>query len=180
MLSATRAPAPPPGASPSGSCPADEARVLVRRAQAADHHRLAALFDAYRQFYGFRSDLDAARAFIAARLEHGDSQLLLVCAGDEPAGFAQLYPSYSSLQMRRMFHLNDLFVPPPWRRRGVARRLLEAARTFAVVERAAYLALETAAANLAAQRLYASAGWVRDEKVLHYCLDTRIEPPHGP
>lgn len=64
----------------------------------------AALFDQYRVFYGKESDPEAAQRFLSERLIHQQSVILL--ARDESAasvGFAQLYPTYSSVSMRKKF-----------------------------------------------------------------------------
>ncbi len=133
---------------------------------------IVTLFDAYRQFYGQPSELDRVRAFLKERLAQGDSVLLIAEADGQALGFTQLYPSFSSVSMAPIFILNDLFVRPEARRSGVARRLLEAAAGRAREAGAIRLTLSTALTNTAAQALYASAGWQRDEvfSVYHYGL----------
>ena len=109
--------------------------MLVKRAAVADLDAVAPLFDAYRQFYGQRSDLAAARAFLEERLRREESVIFLASAdgeGNEALGFTQLYPSFSSVSVRRLWILNDLFVRPGIRRGGVGRRLLERAREWAI------------------------------------------------
>ena len=109
----------------------------VRVIQAANEHleALATLFDGYRQFYEQAPDLDGARAFLAGRLERGESVLFLALLDQDgqeiPAGLAQLYPSFSSASMQRLWILNDLFVAPEARKHGVGRALLQAAREHA-------------------------------------------------
>ena len=148
----------------------------VRVIQAANEHleALATLFDGYRQFYEQAPDLDGARAFLAERLERGESVLFLALLdqnGQEiPAGLAQLYPSFSSASMRRLWILNDLFVAPEARKHGVGRALLQAAREHAESTGAKGLELMTARDNYAAQALYESMGWQRDEVFLPYTL----------
>src|SRR5512133_197515 len=97
--------------------------ITVRRAVAADADTLAPLFDAYRTFYGKPADLDGARRFLAERLSRGESVVFLAFDGAEAVGFTQLYPSFSSASMARIFVLNDLFVAPAGRRRGVGAAL---------------------------------------------------------
>jgi GNAT superfamily N-acetyltransferase len=146
----------------------------VRVIQAASEHleALAALFDGYRQFYEQEPDLDGARGFLAERLERGESVLFLALLdqnGQEfPAGLAQLYPSFSSTSMRRLWILNDLFVAPEARKHGVGRALLQAAREHAERTQAKGLELMTARDNKPAQALYESMGWQRDEVFLSY------------
>ena len=63
-------------------------------------------------------------------------------------GFTQLYPSFSSISMRRIWILNDLFVAEDRRGRGAAQRLLDAAKAYAVETNAKGLALSTAVETL--------------------------------
>jgi GNAT superfamily N-acetyltransferase len=145
--------------------------MQIRRAGAQDVGAAALLFDAYRQFYGQRSDVAAARVFLTERLRRDESVVFLaVGPGGDAVGFMQLYPSYSSVSMRRLWILNDLFVHPGARRGGVGRGLLERAREWAVETNAKGLILSTAVANTAAQSLYESCGWDRDEEFRHYRL----------
>ncbi len=137
----------------------------IRRAEAteADVALAAPLFDAYRQFYDQPSDLELARAFLADRLWAEDSVVLLAFdapGAAEAVGFAQLYPSWSSVAARPIWILNDLFVAPAARGRGVGRALLERCRQLGVETGAAFLVLETLAGNTGAQKLYESLGWV--------------------
>lgn len=143
----------------------------VRRATAADAVRVAPLFDDYRRFYGLAPDLDLSRRYLAERLERDESVVLLAeAASGEALGFVQMYPTFASLRAARVFVLYDLFVVPDARRRGVARRLMEAAVAEARAEGAAAMTLQTAKTNLAAQRLYESLGWSRDDEFQEYGL----------
>src|SRR5258706_357352 len=103
--------------------------VRIARAGLGDVDLVAPLFDAYRQFYEQAPDAKGARRFIGQRVSDGDSVIFLALSGFGPrakgAGFTQLYPSYSSVAMKRVWILNDLFVAEEFRRAGVARRLLE-------------------------------------------------------
>jgi GNAT superfamily N-acetyltransferase len=146
--------------------------MLVKRASVADLDAVAPLFDDYRQFYGQRPDPAAARAFLDERLRRDESVIFIAVEGgerDETLGFTQLYPSFSSVSVRRLWILNDLFVRAGVRHGGVGRRLLERAREFAVETDAKGLTLATAVDNAAAQALYESCGWRQDE-FKHYVL----------
>ncbi len=136
----------------------------VRQAERSDVPEIVPLFDAYRVFYEQPSDLAAAEAFLDARFESGDSTILLACPdGEAPVGFTQLSASYSSVLMRRIFVLNDLFVAPAGRRLGAGRALLEAAHEFSREAGAARISLRTAVTNAPAQQLYRAMGYERDE-----------------
>jgi len=144
--------------------------ITIRQAVLADLDAVAILFDAYRQFYGQASDEAAAKAFLQARFEHGQSVVLLAESQGQTVGFTQLYPSFSSVSMARVFVLNDLFVAPTARRMGVGEALLNAAADHARQLGAVRLSLTTNVQNLPAQSLYESMGWERDQKFYAYHL----------
>jgi ribosomal protein S18 acetylase RimI-like enzyme len=144
--------------------------VLVRPAGLSDLDALVPLFDGYRQFYEQPSDARGARAFLQERLERAESVIFIATRGKTALGFTQLYPSFSSVSMKRLWILNDLFVAPEGRRQGVGARLLERARDFAAETEAKGLELTTARDNLSAQALYESQGWARDNVFMTYYL----------
>ncbi|MEO8810219.1 MAG: GNAT family N-acetyltransferase [Rhodanobacter sp.] len=132
---------------------------------------LAPLFDGYRQFYGQPGDTSLARKFLAKRIRHQESLILLACAANgDGLGFTQLYPLFSSVRVVRTYLLNDLFVVPAARRQGVARALLIGAANHARSLGAASLSLSTALDNLPAQALYESLGWQRSQGFCEYDL----------
>ncbi len=143
-------------------------RVIEARAEHAED--IARLFDMYRMFYDQPSNLRGARTFIDARLANGDSHILCCDRDGEIVGFTQLYPSFSSVRMRPVWILNDLFVDPSARRHGVARALMRAARQHAVDTGAAYLTLESRRENTSAQAVYTAEGWTRDHDYDHFSI----------
>lgn len=100
----------------------------------------------------FRGHGDAAR-FLAAE---GTIAFLAV---EEPTiqgwcwGYHLVRPDASS-----MAYLHDLEVAAEWRGRGIGRQLMEAFVAMASARGASKMFLNTAAANLAARRLYESLG----------------------
>ncbi len=143
---------------------------IIRQATVRDLEQLVPLFDSYRQFYGRASDLRAAREFLLARFNNDESTVFIAHEDKRAIGFTQLYPSFSSISLARIFILNDLFVYEQARRKGVASSLMSAAVKFAIALGAARLSLSTAITNDAAQALYQSAGWKRDDQFLVYDL----------
>ena len=136
--------------------------TTISRAGPADLDALAALFDAYRQFYEQPSDLPRARQWLRERLRFGESMVLVAKRGGIAVGFTQLYPMFSSVRTARTWILNDLFVDAGARRKGVARALLDAAAAFAREDGAMGISLETRQDNAAARALYRAAGWNED------------------
>ena len=147
--------------------------MQIRQATLDDLDLVAPLFDAYRQFYQQSPDLPLARAFLQARLGAGESLVYLAEDQEAALGFVQLYPLFSSTAPRpgRIWLLNDLYVVPAARGRGVARRLMDRARQLAGETGAGAIELATARSNATAQALYESLGYRRDEQFLHYSLE---------
>ncbi|QPI48649.1 GNAT family N-acetyltransferase [Massilia antarctica] len=137
--------------------------ICIRQAVLADLDALSVLFDGYRQFYGRESDVAAAKRFLSERIDHAESVLFIAHEGSDPIGFAQLYPSFSSVSLGRIYILNDLFIHESGRRKGVGAGLLSASIDFARTAGAIRLALSTANTNTKAQALYEAQGWERDD-----------------
>jgi ribosomal protein S18 acetylase RimI-like enzyme len=140
--------------------------MSVKTIQAGLEHLdvLAALFDAYRQFYGQETNLPGAKQFLEARLRGRDSVVFVAVEEAAPAtglGFVQLYPSFSSVGMTAIWILNDLYVAPEARRKGVGQSLLAAACELARSTGASRIRLSTAKDNEAAKALYAATGYRR-------------------
>lgn len=136
---------------------------------------IASLFDGYRQFYGQPADLSQAHNFILERLMQKESVIFIAVAQNtnsfDGLGFTQLYPSFSSVSMQRIWILNDLFVLPKFRNIGVATALLNTAKAFAIDTKARKLILATAIDNYPAQKLYEKAGYSKDAAFYHYQLN---------
>jgi GNAT superfamily N-acetyltransferase len=142
--------------------------ITVRQAVLSDLEELGLLFNAYRMFQGKESDLSAALAFLHARFDHGESIAFLAHEGSVALGFAQLYPSYSSTALARVFILNDLFVHESARRKGAASRLLSAVEAYAWGQGAARVTLNVAVENTQGQALYEAQGWSKDAQFFMY------------
>lgn len=131
---------------------------------------VAKLFDRYRIFYKQSSDVAAATKFMQERFEEKDSTIFLALEADRAIGFTQLYPSFSSVSMKRIWILNDLFVEDAFRNKGVAKLLMSAAEKFARETAAVRIVLSTQISNVMAQKLYESRGYIKDEEFYHYAL----------
>ena len=148
----------------------ESAGVRIVRVERKHLEDVIPLFDEYRGFYEAKSDHAAARAFLSERTERDESVIFLAYVDSRPVGFTQLYPSFSSVSLKPLWILNDLFVRSDGRRGGVGRALLERARQHAVETGTKGLVLSTAVTNAPAQALYESAGWRRDDEFIHYNL----------
>ncbi|MFN8582964.1 MAG: GNAT family N-acetyltransferase [Gemmatimonadaceae bacterium] len=151
--------------------------MRIVRATARDLDLVVPLFEGYLAFYKLSHDRAAMRSYLASRIRRNEATVFLAIEGSGRArrglGFTLLYPTFSSLRMARAWVLNDLFVSPEARNRGVASALMARAEQLARSTSAAYVALETAQGNRSAQALYEGRGWIRERGFFHYSLDTR-------
>ncbi|MEW6306348.1 MAG: GNAT family N-acetyltransferase, partial [Verrucomicrobiota bacterium] len=146
--------------------------ISVVQAELKHLELLVPLLDAYRVFYSQASDAGGAESFLDERLENQDSVILIALAeGKEAVGFIQLYPSFTSIRMRPIWIINDLYVVPGARRQGVARQLMQAARDVAARTRASSLEFVVGRENTGAKALYESLGCKPDAAFDHYHLD---------
>jgi ribosomal protein S18 acetylase RimI-like enzyme len=151
------------------------AHVKTRPAEARDLDAVAALFDAYRQFYEMPADLALARRYLDDRFRRRESVILVAeNEAGELVGFTQLYPAFCSVLADRTFVLYDLFVTPAARGTGAGRALMEAAEAHAREAGAARLELQTAKTNTIGQSLYESCGWKRDEAFYVYAKVLKV------
>ena len=143
-------------------------------ASLADIDTLLPLFVGYREFYRNPPEVERSREFLHQRLTQKDSAILLAWLKDgvsrQAAGFVQLFPAFSTGAMKRIWILNNLFVNPAARRKGVGSMLLEQARRYAIETQSSRLTLKTEVTNHPAQALYESLGWKRDERFFSYDL----------
>lgn len=142
--------------------------ISIYRATLHDLDRLAPLFDGYRQFYRQKTDIVAAETFLRDRFSNSESVVFIASRDNVAIGFTQLYPSFSSISLARIYVLSDLFVASNARKLGAGRLLLEAAAHFGRSVGAHQLTLETARTNSSAQTLYETCGWQKDNEFFVY------------
>ncbi|WP_163831304.1 GNAT family N-acetyltransferase [Spartinivicinus ruber] len=140
----------------------------VRKATLENLNQVAILFDKYRQFYKQATDLTSSTAFIKERLVNKDSVIFLAFVNNQSVGFTQLYPAFSSVAMKRMWYLNDLYVHPDYRKKGIAEALLEQAQQLALDTDALTVKLATAVDNNEAKALYEKVGYQKITAFDHY------------
>ncbi|WP_308796384.1 GNAT family N-acetyltransferase [Tolypothrix sp. FACHB-123] len=114
--------------------------------------------------------MEAAKEFLKERFKHNDSLVFLAQDNAEIIGFTQLYPSFSSVSMKRVWILNDLYVKESHRRQKVATSLINAAQDYAKQSGAVRIVLATQISNTTAHKLYESQGYIKDVEFYHYAL----------
>ena len=147
--------------------------MRIELVQESDLGELLPMMRAYCDFYEVApsdADLEALARALIADPRHEGMQLIARGEGGEPLGFATVYWSWQTLSAARAGVMNDLFVVPEARGRGIGRALIEECRQRAREHGAAELVWETAPDNETAQRLYRSLD-VREELSISYSLE---------
>lgn len=137
-------------------------------AQLHDVQKILPLYLGYRAFYQVDESAEKAEKFLTERMRNHESVIYFVEKDGVPVGFAQLYPLFCSLEMKRIWLLYDLFVAPEARKEGVAQMLLARADQLATETDSAFIMLSTATDNVQAQALYEKEGYARDTQFFVY------------
>ena len=136
--------------------------MQVRAVTAADMPALLAPIADYQRFYAGSARDDAHNAAFFGRFVAPSELGMLIGAfdgdGGAPAGYACLYWTFSSVSATDVVLLNDLYVRPESRGRGVGETLVVAALDVARERGASHLRWFTALDNRQAQRLYERVG----------------------
>ena len=136
--------------------------MAIKIIQATSDHvtEVGRLFDLYRQFYACEPDLERATNFVAERVANNESTIFVaIDDNDCVLGFTQLYPSFCSVELIRIYILYDLYVDEPGRNKGVGRLLMNRARDYAEREGARRIDLLTEHSNKPGQHLYEKLGY---------------------
>ncbi|MDF7806906.1 GNAT family N-acetyltransferase [Pontiellaceae bacterium B12219] len=133
--------------------------------QATTDHILhaAKLFDLYRQFYDQPANAPLAESYIRQRIVNDESTIFLAFEDGAAVGFVQLYPSFCSVDAIRIQILYDLYVKEEFRRKGIARSLMNKAREYSKATGAKRIDLSTGVENKAGQALYEKLGYSRSQ-----------------
>jgi GNAT superfamily N-acetyltransferase len=133
----------------------------------AEFELLLPLIGSYQRFYEVEDvDEERNRAFFRRFLAPSEDGMLIGARAEGRfLGFACLYWHFSSTLAAETVLMNDLYVEPDTRGKGIGRKLIEASREVARERGAAHLEWATAPDNHTAQRLYDSTGAERSEWV---------------
>lgn len=77
----------------------------IFQATMEDLEGVSNLFNLYRMFYQQESDLESAKNYIKERIENKESVIFVVKDKEKYVGFTQLYPTFSSISMKRAWIL---------------------------------------------------------------------------
>jgi hypothetical protein len=107
-------------------------KMKIIKATLAELEQTAKLFDDYRVFYDQEPDIEGALKFINERMKNNES-VIYIALDDNNEGmcFTQLYHSFTSFGMKKMWILNDLYFDIIHRHKKVAEGLIERAKNIA-------------------------------------------------
>jgi GNAT superfamily N-acetyltransferase len=147
--------------------------IAIRPATAADVPLVLALV---RELAAYEREPDAVVATEADLLRDGFGptprfQVLVAEDGGEPAGFAFYFFAYSTWRGRPVLYLEDLFVRPAHRKKGIGLGLMQRLARIAVDEGCARFVWEVLDWNEPAIHFYESLG----AEVLRSWLNVRME-----
>ena len=123
---------------------------------------LVPLFDGYRVFYRQASNIKDVRVFLNERLTKQDSVIYIAYIDDIAVGFTQLYFLFSSVSMKPMYLLNDLYIDSNFRNKNIGKALIHKAKALCIEKGYKGLSIQTEKTN-PAQHLYQREGFVKDE-----------------
>jgi GNAT superfamily N-acetyltransferase len=89
---------------------------------------------------------------------HPAAEVVIGYAGDQPAGFALFFHTYSTFLGQRGLYLEDLFVYPQWRGKGLGRQLLAHLARIAVERGCGRMEWSVLDWNEQAMRVYRGIG----------------------
>ena len=100
--------------------------LRIDAATEADVPLILTLVKALAEYERLSGDVVADEAKVRASLfgPTPSAEVVIARAGAEPVGFAIWFHNYSTFLGRRGLYLEDLFVTPEWRGRGIGRALL--------------------------------------------------------
>ena len=131
--------------------------------------QIGKLFDLYRQFYKYDSDLIKSTNYIKNRITKKESKIFIGISENKKAvGFVQLYETFGSLDLGKIIILYDLFVDEKYRKNKIGRNLMIKSHDYARSIKAKRIQLSTAIDNFIGQSLYESLGYIKDKDFYTY------------
>ena len=132
------------------------------------------LFDLYRQFYKYDSDIIQSTNYIQDRIINNESKIFIAINKDNQAlGFVQLYETFGSLDLGKIIVLYDLYVKEEYRYNLIGRKLMLKSHDYAKSIKAKRIQLSTATDNFIGQSLYESLGYVKDTNFYTYDFEIK-------
>jgi GNAT superfamily N-acetyltransferase len=134
--------------------------VSIRAATRADVPVILELIQGLAEYEKLAHECVATEAAITESLfgARPQAEVIIATADGTPAGFALFFPSYSTFLARQGIYLEDLFVKPAFRGRGIGKKLLIHLAGIAVERKCGRLEWSVLDWNKDAIRFYESLG----------------------
>ena len=146
-------------------------KIKIIKAKKENYKEVGFLFDLYRQFYKYKSEIKKSTQYIKERIFKKESTIFLCYCDKEPVGFVQLYKTFDSLNINKKLVLYDLYVMREFRKKGIGKILMNKSKDFALKNKINLIELSTAINNKKAQSLYESLDYAQDKEYYNYYLD---------
>ena len=146
-------------------------KIKIIKAKKENYKEVGFLFDLYRQFYKYKTEIKKSTKYIKERISKKESTIFLCYCDKEPAGFVQLYETFDSLNINKKLVLYDLYVKKEFRQIGIGKSLMDIAKKFGHKKKIKLIELSTAITNKKAQSLYESLEYKRDKEYYNYFLE---------
>ena len=147
-------------------------KYKVIEAQINHIEQVGELFDLYRQFYKYNSNLIESTKYIKDRIRKKESKIFIAINDvNEAIGFVQLYETFGSLDLGKIIILYDLYVKKNQRKNKIGKKLMLRSHEYAKKINAKRIQLSTATDNFIGQSLYESLGYVKDTDFYTYDLE---------
>jgi ribosomal protein S18 acetylase RimI-like enzyme len=144
-----------------------EELFLIRLCHPKDAVLLAPLISALAVEEGAEpAELDSIETVVGALLESGASDFLLATIEDRPVGCLQIAYRLSTWQAAPYAYIEDFYLAPEARAKGIGTKMLDYALQRAEGQRADQIMLDVRVANTAAQRLYARFGFSDSQNLI--------------
>ena len=146
-------------------------KIKIIKAKKENYKEVGLIFDLYRQFYKYKTEIKKSTKYIKERISKKESTIFLCYCDKEPAGFVQLYETFDSLNINKKLVLYDLYVKKEFRQIGIGKSLMDIAKKFGHKKKIKLIELSTAITNKKAQSLYESLEYKRDKEYYNYYLE---------
>jgi ribosomal protein S18 acetylase RimI-like enzyme len=148
---------------------------ILRIADEGDIDHIVRLMAAFYEESGYPFDSEKATAAFKVLLPNDSvGQCWLIECDNFPIGYIAVSYTFSLEYFGHTAFIEDLYISPEYRRRGLGRRALEVAEAACLKRGVVALHLEVSGGNIAGNALYERFGFsATDRKLLNKCLTNK-------
>ncbi|MDQ0219278.1 GNAT family N-acetyltransferase [Peribacillus cavernae] len=143
-------------------------KLIIRQATIQDLPKIVPIFDSYREYFKQQRNPVEAERYLFERFEHLESVIFIAEQNSEVIGFAQLYPTFSSLTLQRVWLLNDFFISEDYRDSGVGKQLFVKVKEFTLLTNSKGIELSVEHINKKAWGFWERQGFKMDDEFRYY------------